>query len=187
MEVTVTRVTPDWLPNRLASYTVDSECKASDRYWIEHNHSPVRGIEYLVEMKSIYTKSSVHMVRHKIAVEHFVKTNRSDRGGEGDEAINRLTPVNHAMLLNAESLINMSYRRLCYMAESSTVALMTRVRKKCPEELQAEMVPACARLGYCPEAKECDVGLIPVLQAYSDTTPMKKRAALKAESLQENS
>jgi hypothetical protein len=181
MKIKVTRTTSVDLPNTLAGYTIDGNCKAPDSYWISHNHSPVRGIEYLVQMDGIYTKTSVHFVRHKIGVEHFVKTNRTDRGGDGDESINRLTPVNHAMLVNAESLINMAYRRLCYMAEKPTVAVMSRIRSKCPEELQAEMVPACARLGYCPEAKECDVGLLPVLKAYKDTVPMRKRAAVYGE------
>ena len=101
MKVKVTRITPNYLPNKLAEYTIDSECKAPDYYWLKRLHSPVRGIQYLIEMKGIFTKTSVHFVRHKIGVEHFVKTNREDRGGMGDEQINRLTPVNHAMLIHS--------------------------------------------------------------------------------------
>ena len=175
MKVKVTRITPNYLPNKLAEYTIDSECKAPDSYWLKRLHSPVRGIQFLIEMKGIFTKTSVHFVRHKIGVEHFVKTNREDRGGMGDEHINRLTPVNHAMLINAEALISMAHKRLCYMAEESTVAVMTRIRKKVPEELQAELVPICVRYGYCPEHKECDVGLESVLNAYKNTNPMRMR------------
>ena len=111
----------------------------------------------------------MHLVRHKYGVEHFVESNRDDRGGTGTE--DRYTPVNHGMYVNAQALVNMSLKRLCYASHSSTVAQWMKLKKamrKVDPALSNAMVPECKfRNGFCPELRECKPGLEAVMRAYS--------------------
>ena len=137
---------------------------------LQCEHAPVRLIRFFIEIIGLPTKASVHLVRHKIGVEHFVESNRIDKCGGNDEQINRLTPVNHGMEINAQALIQISRRRLCYNAEKTTVAIWRAVKKEmgnvCAETAQA-MVPECVyRNGFCPELKQCKPGLSSVLKMY---------------------
>lgn len=135
-------------------------------------HSPVRLVQYWIELIGIPTFVSVHLVRHKIGVEHFVESNRDDRGGAGDEEVNRLTPVNHGMFANAQGLIAMSRKRLCYNSAKKTVAVWMKLRKamlRTSPEMGKAMVPDCVyRNGFCPELRECKPGLEAVLRAYKN-------------------
>lgn len=131
-------------------------------------HSPIRTQTFWIELRGIFTFVSVHLVRHKFGVEHFVESNREDRGGTGKE--DRYTPVNHGMFINAQALINMSLKRLCYASAAPTVATWMKLRKamrKVDPALADHMVPACVyRRGFCPELRECKPGLEAVLRAY---------------------
>lgn len=119
-------------------------------------HSPIRTQMFWITMDEIPTFVSVHCVRHKVWNEHFVRTNRDDRGGVIDAG--RLTPVRHSMLLNAEAFIIMSRKRLCYQAHENTRGLMLLIRESVREvdpDLARYMVPNCVyRGGYCAE-KPC--------------------------------
>ncbi len=134
-------------------------------------HSPIRTQLFWIELREIPTFVSVHLVRHKIGVEHYVESNRDDRGGS--ETVTRDTPVNHGMLINAQAIIAISQKRLCYAAHRKTVAVWTRIKKEMKQidpDLSAAMVPACVyRGGICPELKECKVGLSKVMKAYGRT------------------
>ena len=131
-------------------------------------HSPVRTQLFWIEMQGIETFVSVHLVRHKYGVEHFVESNRDDRGGSN--AVDRLTPVNHGMLANAQALINMSKKRLCYASHRTTVAQWMKLKKAMKSTdpaLSSAMVPECVyRNGFCPELRECKPGLAAVMKAY---------------------
>jgi hypothetical protein len=133
-------------------------------------HSPARVINFWIELKGIPTFVSTHLVRHKFGVEHYVESNRDDRGGAGDSVVTRSTPVNHGMFANAISLINMSKKRLCYASHISTVGVWSRLRKamrKVDPDLADHMVPECVyRNGICPEMRECKPGLEKVMKAY---------------------
>lgn len=133
-------------------------------------HSPARVINFWIELNAIPTFVSTHLVRHKFGVEHYVESNRDDRGGADANQVNRLTPVNHGMFANAIALINMSKKRLCYASHTSTVATWSRLRKemkKVDPDLAHHMVPECVyRNGICPEMRECKPGLIKVMNAY---------------------
>ena len=120
-------------------------------------HSPARTQIFWIEMHGISSFVSVHLVRHKIGVEHFVQSMRDDTRGKGDE--NRYTPVLHSMLINAQSLINLSRKRLCNNAHRETVAVMQAVKLAVGGEdpaLAKYMVPECVyRGGICHEIKPC--------------------------------
>lgn len=131
-------------------------------------HSPARTQTFWIELQNIFTFVSVHFVRHKNGVEHFVESNRKDRGGSGSET--RYTPVNHGMFANAQALMNMSLKRLCYASAPETVSAWMKLKKamrKVDPALSEHMVPACVyRNGICPELRECKPGLAKVMKAY---------------------
>lgn len=136
----------------------EAKCTLDQLYMWEH--SPSRTQMFWVIMKDIPTKVSVHMVRHSaVGQQHFVKTNRPDRGGAGDDEVTRNTVVNHRMLLNAQHFIDMSRKRLCYQAMKETREVMGLIRREIrvvDPDLGRYMVPNCVyRGGYCPEPRAC--------------------------------
>lgn len=134
-------------------------------------HSPIRALIFKVVLTGIPSFVSVHLVRHNVGVTHFVLSNRDDRGGSKDAG--RMTPVTHMMILNAQTLINMARKRLCYSAHRSTVAAMVRIRRAVRasgpegEALYKFMLPECSyRGGVCPEWKMCAPGLDAMIKTY---------------------
>lgn len=136
-------------------------------------HSPIRTQIFWIELRNIPTFVSVHLVRHKMGVEHFVESNRDDLYGSNNSET-RLTPINHAMLINAQGLINICRKRLCYKSHKTTVGIITRMRKeirKVDPDLYNFLLPECVyRNGFCPEIKECSIGLKSVMQAYKKSS-----------------
>ena len=120
-------------------------------------HSPCRTQLFWIELLGIPTSVSVHLVRHKIGVEHFVQTMRDDRGA--DAVADRNTPVNHGMLINAQALIAMARKRLCRKAHPETRLLMESIKdhlKPIDPDLARYMVPECVYRGdVCHELKPC--------------------------------
>jgi hypothetical protein len=167
--VTVELLTSPDLWRRAASLTVSGKSvnmPVSKLYMCEH--SPIRTVIFWIELRGIPSFVSVHLVRHKIGVEHYVQSLRDDRGGTGKE--NRLTPTDHGMILNAETLITMSRKRLCLKSHQKTVATWTRVKHriaKVDSDLAPFMVPDCVyRNGKCYQLSECKPGLEKVMRAY---------------------
>jgi hypothetical protein len=171
MKVIIEPQTDIRLVRRAAEMTTHGQpVKASLKSWYRCEHSPVRARLFWIEMHGIPSFVSVHLTRHKVGVEHFVQSMRDDRGGVGDEAVNRLTPVNHGMLVNAQAIITMGRKRLCYTSHKKTVAVWRKLRGEMAnvdEALVKYMVPECVyRNGICPEFSECKPGMAAVLEAY---------------------
>ena len=170
--VTIRPLTDLAVVQRAAQMTTHGQpIKAPLAAWYRTEHSPVRARIFWIELERVPTFVSVHLTRHKAGVEHFVQSMRDDRGGAGDDVVTRLTPVNHGMLINAQALIHMSRKRLCYAASKRTVAAWRKVRQ-CMREVDPDlanyMVPECVyRNGICPEFKECRPGLAAVMKAYN--------------------
>ena len=81
MRITVTKLTDKSLVDRACSFTAGSSVEVKSLYKMyKSEHSPIRTQMFWIEMEDIPTFVSVHLVRHKIGVEHFVKSNRLDRG-----------------------------------------------------------------------------------------------------------
>ncbi len=172
MNIIIKPVTSIDLVQRAAEMTTHGQpVKAPLRAWYATEHSPVRARMFWVELHGIPSFVSVHLTRHKIGVEHFVQSMRDDRGGAGDAEVTRLTPVNHGMLVNAQAIITMSRKRLCFKSHQKTVATWQRLRhamKKDDPILVPFMVPECVyRNGFCPEFSECKPGLKKVMDAYA--------------------
>lgn len=158
IEIVVTKLTDEYLLKRACQFTtggLDSSRVTFDKMY-RCEHSPIRTQMFLIEMYNIPTFVSVHLVRHKIGVEHFVKSNRDDRGGNGTE--DRYTPVNHMMFCNAQALINMSRKRLCLKAHAETQVIMLKIKQGvdlCDSYLAKYMVKECEYRNGCYELKSC--------------------------------
>lgn len=125
---------------------------------LECRHSPIRTLMFTVTMQIPYFVS-VHLVRHKIGVEHYVQSQRNDRQSQYDrELAPQNAMVSHTMDINAESLMVMSNRRLCGMADPTTRYVMTKICDQVENmnpEFVGHLVPQCERLLHCPEFKSC--------------------------------
>lgn len=183
IKIEIEKVTDLSLANELAEFTTHGKkVNATILDWAKSEHSPLRCLIYKVKLYNIPTFVSTHLVRHFLGVVHFVTSNRDDRGGTGDNVINRLTPVNHAMLINAQAVIAVSRKRLCFKSAKKTVAVWLKVKKafrKAEPELEPFLVPECVyRNGLCPEFKECKPGLEKVLKAYPDYKKLFEKKAI---------
>ena len=121
-------------------------------------HSPIRNILFYWRWSGIKYWVSTHFVRHKIGIDHFVSTQRTDRKGVDRDEIGQGAKVNHSCNANAQALINISRKRLCNCASKETrdawVELKKEVEKTEPE-LASVMVKECVYRGFCPEMFSC--------------------------------
>ena len=157
MQITVTKITDKALLDLACSYTVNKDVHVKDmKAFYMSEHSPIRTQLFLIEMKDIPTFVSVHFVRHNVGVIHFVKSNRADRGG--DTVVDRLTPVNHMMIANAQAIINMARKRLCSKSHIDTQEVMSIIVNKIDEvdhDLACCLLPECEYRGGCTELSSC--------------------------------
>lgn len=155
MKIYVEKLTDERLLQKACASTRGAyESKATLRALYRSEHSPIRTQLFWIEMEGIPSFVSVHLVRHKHGVEHFVQSMRGESG-----PVTRETPVLHSMLINAQALINMSRKRLCAKADPKTVSVWQEVCKWVSEadpELAPFLVPECVyRGGVCHELKPC--------------------------------
>jgi len=121
-------------------------------------HSPIRKLLVNWKWSDLPYWVSVHFVRHKFGIEHFVSTQRTDRTGEDRTVKNQDAPVEHECLANAAELMFISRRRLCAQASPETRAawkLVVDELAKHEPELASCCVPECVYRGFCPEFKSC--------------------------------
>ena len=121
-------------------------------------HSPIRTLMFTIKMEIPYWVS-VHYVRHKYGVEHYVKSQRTDRTGEDRNEKRQDEMVTHIMDINAQELMFMARRRLCNLASKETQEVMEEIAIQviwlCPEFTDA-FEPMCLRNGgVCYEMKSC--------------------------------
>lgn len=158
MKILVEKLTDETLLRRACAVTMGTgSSKARLEALYDCEHSPIRTQLFWVEMLDIPYFVSVHLVRHKVGVEHFVKSLRDDRCGKGGET--RESPVNHAMLINAAALIQMARKRLCTQAHVKTRRVMEALKEAVTEKdpvLAGFLVPECDyRGGWCHELRSC--------------------------------
>ena len=151
----------------IKDYTMNTIGKTTGKYpdseWkrklIMSEHSPIRRMKFYWRWKDLPYFVSTHMVRHKIGIEHFVSTQRSDRTGIDRNNLPQSNPVNHACEADAQALINISRKRLCNCASKETREAWQLVKDevaKVEPELASCMVRECVyRNGLCPEMFPC--------------------------------
>ena len=121
-------------------------------------HSPIRKLMFNWKWIDLPYWVSVHFVRHKYGIEHFVSTQRSDRTGDDREGKRQDAPVMHECQANAAEVMFISRRRLCSQASPETRAawrLVIDEIAKVEPEVAACCVPECVYRGFCPEFKPC--------------------------------
>jgi len=121
-------------------------------------HSMIR--QLIVKGKWYDLKSwvSVHFVRHKIGIEHWVRTQRADRTGTDRNVLHQDNLIEHEIEANAQAFINISRKRLCFQASTETRdawrAMLEQIRETEPE-LYSVCVPDCVYRGWCYEFNSC--------------------------------
>ena len=134
-------------------------------------HSPIRRIRFSWRWERLKSWVSVHFVRHKYGIEHWVSTQRSDRTGVNRDKSPQDTPVFHECEANAQALIFISRRRLCSQASPETREAWKEVKERVSSVdpvLGSVMVPECIYRGFCPEFHSC---------GYADTEAFQKALA----------
>lgn len=149
-------------------------------------HSPVRTQIFWVTFENIPLFISTHLLRHHVGSTPFQLTCRDDRKGanvnlkaklrhfaekssffgvnEDDisqlyNEIDRYTPVNLGLLINAQALMDMAKLRECNQSHKETIYVFKELVKaigKVDEDLPKFMVPKCIyRGGICGEPMAC--------------------------------
>ena len=134
-------------------------------------HSPIRHVQIHWKWAGLKYWVSVHFVRHKVGIEHFVSTQRTDRTEVDRDLLPQSSLVDHACIADAQAIINISRRRLCRQASPETreawQALLAALEPLEPE-LFSVCVPECIYRGFCPELKPC---------GFAETEAYRKRLA----------
>lgn len=121
-------------------------------------HSPIRLLEIDWTWENIKSWVSVHWTRHKH--EKFVSTQRDDRK-EHDisrDDMPQSTPVVMDNYANAQQLIDIFRKRLCYQASPETRELAEDFKvaiREIEPELSDVLVPNCIYRNGCPEFEMC--------------------------------
>ena len=125
---------------------------------LKSEHSPIRLLEFTIRIYEIPYWVSVHLVRHKIGIEHWVSTQRTDRTGICRDELTQGVLVDHTMRINAQALITISRKRLCRQASQETRSVWCAVIEALHQvepEIAAACVPECVYRGFCPEFRSC--------------------------------
>ncbi len=121
-------------------------------------HSPIRQLVFRWKWVGLKSWVSVHLVRHKFGIDHFVGTQRSDRTGVDRNGARQDAPVIHECVANAQAILSISRKRLCRQASPETREAWGMVVEKLREtepELASCCVPECVYRGFCPEFRSC--------------------------------
>ena len=121
-------------------------------------HSPIRKLCFSWKWLNLPYWVSVHIVRHKYGIEHFVSTQRTDRTGQDRTKALQDAPVMDECVANAQEGTFISRRRLCRQASPETRAAWKQVVDeiaKVEPEVASCCVPECVYRGFCPEFKSC--------------------------------
>lgn len=135
-------------------------------------HSPIRQLIVKWKWVDLMYWVSVHFVRHKFGIEHWVKSQRPDRitnvkTNRNDEP--QSTLIDHECEANAQAIISISRKRMCNMAMPDTRlawAFFLKELAKREPELYKTCVPDCIYRGHCYEYKSCGYHKTEAFQSY---------------------
>lgn len=186
--VSVRKLTDIDLMHEACEMTFNGKSKQTLLSMYKSEHSPVRTQMFWVKFLGIPLYISTHLLRHHVGSTPFQLTCRDDRDGgnpglpdkvakiaaevirgDANSAINmleslpgevdRYTPVNLGLFLNAQSIIDMSKLRLCMQAAAETRIVFNKFKEeleKVDPELAKMMVRKCVyRGGICGEPRCC--------------------------------
>ncbi|MBQ0089915.1 MAG: FAD-dependent thymidylate synthase [Prevotellaceae bacterium] len=125
-------------------------------------HSPIRLLEFDIDISGVRQWVTVHLVRHFLGIEKFVHSQREDRrdlGGISRDDLPQGTENDMQYTCNAQALINVSRKRLCLGQPSpETRSVWEKVRDEIisiDPDMGRAMVKECVYRGFCPEMKCC--------------------------------
>lgn len=126
---------------------------------LEARHSPIRVLNFAFLIEKIPSNTATHLARHVHAVP-FVSSLRNDRQDRIDgDAARRDTPVDMILYCNAEELMTIANKRLCFKAAPRTRDVVMDICEKAYEkmpELDGLLVPNCEyHGGVCHEIEGC--------------------------------
>jgi len=154
----------DWLLCK--QFTLNTVSKSSTKLptdeWkvklLESEHSPIESLQFAFKLEVPYYVS-VHLVRHKIGISHYVSTQRTDRINVDRTKLPQDAMVSHMIYLNAKAFVQMSHMRLCKQASKETrdvVKEMVRLANESNPEFKSVLIPNCEyRGGKCTEFNCC--------------------------------
>ena len=122
-------------------------------------HSPIKLVEYLISFKDLRQWVGVHILRHNFTLP-FIHTQREDRrklNCSRDE-LPQGEPNDQDFVVNAQTLINISRKRLCTCASLETRQAWNAVKdeiKTFDTVMADKMVRNCVYRGFCPEMNCC--------------------------------
>ena len=185
MEVTVTQDTSwnralnaarkTWGKNKLEKEPSEEWKKMA----LMAEHSPIKLVEYTISFKDLRQWVGVHLLRHPFVLP-FIHTQRVDKR-ELDEYVDKVMSIlsddvkndpsfnkrdylfqgqtnDQDFVVNAQTLINISKKRLCSCASKETrdawKAVQEAIREFDPV-MASFMVPSCVYRGFCPEKDSC--------------------------------
>ena len=185
MEVTVTQDTSwnralnaarkTWGKNKLEKEPSEEWKKMA----LMAEHSPIKLVEYTISFKDLRQWVGVHLLRHPFVLP-FIHTQRVDKR-ELDEYVDKVMSIlsdevkndpsfnkrdylfqgqtnDQDFVVNAQTLINISRKRLCTCASKETrdawKAVQDAIREFDPV-MASFMVPNCVYRGFCPEKDSC--------------------------------
>ena len=165
MEVTVVQETPWSRALDAARRTIGKEPlhKEPSNNWkakvLLAEHSPIKLVEYCIHFKNLRQWVGVHLLRHEHMLP-FIHSQREDRrklncsrdelpqGSENDQDF----------VVNAQTLINISRKRLCRCASKETQEAWRAVKSEITKQdkvMADKMVPNCVYSGFCRELNCC--------------------------------
>lgn len=122
-------------------------------------HSPIKLVEYLIQFKDLRQWVGVHLLRHEHLLP-FIHSQRSDRNESvtDRDALPQGTPNDQDFVMNAQTLINVSRKRLCMKASKETREAWQMVKEevaKVDPIMATKMVANCVYSGFCREPETC--------------------------------
>ena len=186
MEVTVTQDTSwnralnaarkTWGKNKLEKEPSEEWKKMA----LMAEHSPIKLVEYTISFKDLRQWVGVHLLRHPFVLP-FIHSQRVDRRDNIDELVEAVMQIvsediknspdfnkrdyvfqgetnDQDFVVNAQTLINISRKRLCSCASKETREAWVAVRNAIMEFdpiMASVMVRQCIYRGFCPERTCC--------------------------------
>ena len=120
-------------------------------------HSPIRELTVRWAWNGIKSWIATHYSRHRF--ECYIGTQRSDRTGINRDNLPQGTLVNMNNSANAQQLIDVARKRLCYQSSIETRKYMRSLKRELylsgEKELSNVLVPSCVYRCGCPEFSNC--------------------------------
>ena len=123
-------------------------------------HSPIRELRFVFRITDVPYWVSVHLVRHHVGCQPYVRSQRNDRQNQYDRTkAPQDAPVDMIWSLNAEALMTVANKRLCNLAAFETrdvVEKMCALAAQSNPEIAPYLVPMCTwKGGVCDEINSC--------------------------------